>query len=340
MRVGMAAAAAAVTSMLLVGPAAAQQKRTTVVLGVSGRPDQAELELALDRGYFARQGLDIKTVQASGGPEFVSSLATNQLQVASGSPNPGLFNALNRGIDIRIVADFAHLGDAKDTTLSLMVRKDLMDSGAVKTPADLKGRSLSIGPSGPGEIPDVLFTRIFDPLGITEKDMRLEYLGFANVLAAFTSKALDSGFEVEPLVQAAERRNIARVLVPGGAVDPGGELSVVYYSPEFAQNRDAATRFMVAYLEGVRDYYDAFFLGRNKDATIKLLIEHLPFKDPKVWATSRQFTDQNGKVNVADLKYQAGVYKRLGMITGKVPDLDKYVDPQFAEAAVKEIGQR
>ncbi|MGH7091643.1 MAG: ABC transporter substrate-binding protein, partial [Stellaceae bacterium] len=287
-----------------------------------------------------RHGISIEEVPASSGQEFASALATEQIQVATGVPNAALFNALNRGINIRIVADFAHLGDAKDTTLSLMVRKDLIDSGAVKTPADLKGRSLSIGPSGPGEIPDVLFTRIFDPLGITHKDMQLEYLGFANVLAAFTSKALDSGFEVEPLVQAGERRNIARVLVPGGAVDPGGELSVVYYSPAFAKNRNAATRFMVAYLQGIRDYYAAFFLGKDKDATIKLLIEHLPLKDPKVWATSRQFTDLNGKVNVADLKYQAGVYKRLGMISGNVPDIDNYVDPQFADAAVKEIGKR
>jgi NitT/TauT family transport system substrate-binding protein len=338
MRVKIAAAVIC-AALGLAGAAGAQQK-TTVVLGVSGRPDQAGLELALDRGYFTRQGLDIKTVQATGGPEFVSSLATDQIQVASGSPNPGLFNALNRGIDIRIVADFAHYGDATDRALSLLVREDLMDSGAVKTPADLKGRTVNIGPGGPGQVPDVLFTKIFDPYGISHNDVKLEYINFPDLLAAFASKSLDAGFQIEPLVTAAEVRKIARVLVTGGSVYPGGELSVVYYSPAFARNKDAATKFMIGYLEGVRDYYDAFFLGKNKDATIDLLIQHLPLKDPKIWAISRQFTDLNGKVNVADLKFQAGVYKKLGMISGDVPDIDKYVDPQFAEAAVKAIGER
>jgi NitT/TauT family transport system substrate-binding protein len=337
MRAWMAAAAA--VGLALSGAAGAQQK-TTVVLGVSGRPDQAGLELALDRGYFARQGLDIKTVQATGGPEFVSALAADQIQVASGAANPGLFNALKRGIDIRIVADFAHLGDATDRTLSLMVRQDLIDSGAVKSPADLKGRSLSNGPSGAGQLSDVLSTRIFDPVGLSLRDFQVVYINFSDLMAAFASKAVDSGFQIEPLVTAAEERHIARVLVPGGAIYPGGELSVVYYSSAFAQKTDAATRFMVAYLEGMRDYYDAFFLGKNKDETIALLIDHLPLKDPKIWAISRQFTDLNGAVNVADLKFQAGVYKRLGMISGEIPDIDKFIDPQFAAAAVKALGAR
>src|SRR5689334_2421578 len=99
-------------AVLLAGIATAHaQPKTVVKLGVSGRPDQAALELALRRGYFTEYGLDVQTVQANIGMDFIAAIGTNQLQVASGSPNAGLFNALNRGIDIRIVADFAHVGD-------------------------------------------------------------------------------------------------------------------------------------------------------------------------------------------------------------------------------------
>jgi NitT/TauT family transport system substrate-binding protein len=326
-------------AFVLSGAASAQQP-TTVMLGVSGRPDQADLQLALDRGYFAAQGLDIKTVQASSGMEFVSSLATDQLQVASGSPNAGLFNALNRGIDIRIVADFAHFGDAKDRTLSLIARADLVDGGIVKGPADLKGRSIAFGPAGLGQVTDVLYDKIFAPLGIGRDAMQIEHINFPDIIAAFASKAIDSAFEVEPFVTVAEQRNVARVVVPGGAAYPGGELSVVYYSAAFAKNEDAATRFMVAYLKGVRDYYDAFFLGKDRDATIGELVKSLPLKDPRLWAKSRQFTDLNGKVNVADLKYQAEFYRKIGALSGPVPDIDRYVDPRFATAAVKVLGAR
>ena len=145
---------------------------------------------------------------------------------------------------------------------------------------------------------------------------------------------------VEPLVTMGEQKEIARVLVDGGTVYPGGELSVFYFSPGFAKNKDAATKFMVAFLQGARDYYDAFFLGKGKDEAIKLLVQYLPVKDPALWQTSRQNTDVNGHVNVDDLKYQAAFYKSQGYVTGAVPDIDKQVDTEFADAAVKILGRR
>jgi NitT/TauT family transport system substrate-binding protein len=335
-------------ALLAVAPdlASAQATNTTptaarkhIKLGVSGRPDQASLELALRRGYFEQQGLDVETVQATTGQEMVPSLASNQLQAASGSPNAGLFNALNRGIDIRIVGDFAHIGDAQDRTVAIMARADLFDSGQIKTFADANGRVVSEGP-GPGQITEIVFQKLFDQAKLSPSDVTVKYINFPDSLAAFASKTLDVTFMVEPLVTAADRQNLARVLVPGGAIALGAELSIWIFSPEFAKDKDAATRFMVAFLKGARDYYDAFFLGKDKDATIALLTQYLSVKDPKLWETSRQYTDLNGRVNVADLKRQATFHVQHGNVTGAVPDLDKFLSPEFAEAAVKQLGER
>lgn len=330
--------AAALVAAALVSPAAAQQK-LHIKLGVSGRPDQADLELAYRRGYFEKQGLEIEYVQASSGQEMVPALANNQLQVASGSPNAGLFNALNRGIDIRIVGDFAHVGPKGDRTVAVVARADLMDQGVIKTPADLKGRSVAHGP-GPGQISDILLNTLFRMNGFAKMDVQIRDFTFADALAAIGTKTLDASFQVEPLVTVGERRDIARVLIDGGSVIPRAELSVIYFSPEFARNKDAGTRFMVAFLQGARDYYDAFFLGNGKDEAIKLLVQYLPVKDLTVWATSRQYTDLNGKVNVENVKEQAKFYRDEGLVSGGIPDIDKYVDPSFAEAAVKILGPR
>lgn len=313
--------------------------RKTIKLGVSGRPDQASLELALRRGYFADEGLDVETVQAQTGQEMVPAVATNQLQAASGSPNAGLFNALNRNIDIRIVGDFAHIGGADDRTISIMARPDLLDSGQIKTVADLKGKTISYGP-GPGQITQIIFQTLYDQAKISASDVDIKYLNFGDTLASFAGKTTDVGFVVEPLVTQAEAQNIARVFIPGGQIDPGAELSIWVYSPEFAKDKESATKFMVAFLRGARDYYDAFFLGKGKDAAIALLTQYLPVKDPKLWEKSKQSTDLNGRVNVADLKRQAAFHKAHGNITGPVPDLDKYLSPEFAEAAVKRLGER
>jgi NitT/TauT family transport system substrate-binding protein len=325
------------------GPAVAQSTtpdhKTVVKLGVTGRPDQAPLELALRRGYFEQQGIEIQTVQANVGMEFVSALAADQIQVTSGSPNAGLFNALNRGIDIRLVANFAHVGDARDGAVSIIVRSDLVDSGAVKTVADLKGRTINAGAGGRGQYPDVLFQKMLAMNKMTMEDVKFVYITFADSMAALASKSIDAAFMVEPLVTMAERQNTAKILLRAGEIDPGAQLSVVLYSPNFAQQREVATKYMVAYLHGVRDYYEAFFLKKDRDATITLLTQTLPVKDPAIWANAMpQYTDLNGRIDVADLKRQAALYKEQGNITGAVPDLDKFVDPSFAEAAVKILG--
>ncbi len=94
------------------------------------------------------------------------------------------------------------------------------------------------------------------------------YLAFADSLAAMAGKKVDAAFMVEPLITQANEKNIARVLVRAGSVDPGAELAVLMYSGAFAKETDAATKFMVAYLKGARDYYDAFYEKKDRDAVI------------------------------------------------------------------------
>jgi len=307
---------------------------------VQGRPDQAALELGIDRGYFKRQGLDIQTAQITDGAQMVPSLSTNQVQVGNGAPSVALFNALNRGIDIRIVADYAHVGPKGDTTLSILARKDLMDSGAVKSMADLKGRTIALGAT-PGTVSDYIFQRALDRDHIQASDMTVKYLPFPDTLSAMGSKVVDAGLLTEPLVTQAVAQGIAKVLYPGGDLIPGTYLSVLQYSADFATKQpDAAGRFMVAYLQGVRDYNDAFLDKKDRDAAIKLLTEHLSVKDPRVWETSGpEYIDPNGRVNMDDLKRQGEFFVQQGKLTA-VPDFGKYLDASFAAAAVKQLGAR
>ncbi|HEY7065872.1 MAG TPA: hypothetical protein VII06_30635 [Chloroflexota bacterium] len=132
-----------------------------------------------------------------------------------------------------------------------------------------------------------------------------------------------------------------RTFAVGGAVIPGAYLSLVVYSPEFAQRPDVATRWMVAYLQGVRDYWAAFHEQKDRDAAIAVLSERLSLKDPRVWETaSPEFMDLNGRIDAARLGQQAAFFQREGTLTGDLPDLNRFIDPQFAEGAVRQIGAR
>lgn len=313
--------------------------KLSLKVGASDRPDQAALYLALYHGYFEQQGLAVELIPAVTGADFLSGLGMNQIQATTSSLTAALFNALNRGIDIRIVADYAHVGTERDQTAAIVARVDLIDQGVLRTPADLKGRVLAGGPV-PAQLPELVYRKLFAECNISAADVTMRFLAFPDSLAALATKNIDVAFLIEPLVTQADRQNIARVFVPLSAVMPGAELSVLQFSAEFAKNSDGAVRFMVAYLQGVRDFYDATWLHKNEDATIALLMEHLSLKDRNLWKVMRRHADLNGRINVASIKEQAAFYKDEGTVTGPIPDIDKFIDKHFAEAAVKIIGER
>lgn len=315
--------------------------RVALKVAVQGRPDMAHLQLAMDRGYLAAQGLDIETVQITSGAEMVPALATNQVQVGNGAPSAALFNALARGVDIRLVADYAHVGPPTDTTLAMMVRKEAWDSGAVRSLADMRGRTVAVG-TVPGTISDLLFNRALAREGITADGITTQYLPLVDIVAALANGRVDAGTLTDPLTTQAVQQGIGVVLYPAGVVVPGAILSVLQYSAAFAAEQpDAGVRFMVGYLQGVRDYHDAFVLGKDRDAAIATLVQSLSLKDPRIWEASHPATqDQNGMIDMAQLQDAAEYYLQRGDFSGPMPDLARYVDPRFAEAAVQILGRR
>ncbi len=315
--------------------------RVAVRVAVQGRPDQAHLQLALDRGYFAAQGLDVETVHITSGAEMVPALATNQIQVGNGAPSAALYNAMSRGVDIRIVADYAHVGPPTDTTLAILVRKDLWDAGSVRSLTDLRGRTFAAG-TVPGTVSDLLLDRALAMEGIGRDGIQVQYMPIPDILAALANARVDGGTLTEPLATQAVQQGIAVVLYPAGAVIPGAILSVLQYSSQFAiEQPDAAIRFMIGYLQGVRDYYDAFVLRRNREAAIDTLVRSLSPKDPRIWESYHPTTiDLNGMVDLDALRDAAEYYLQKGMFTGPIPDFTKFVDMQFADAAVHILGRR
>lgn len=179
------------------------------------------MQLALDRGYFKEQGLNIETVQAASGLDFVASLGRNDLQVASGSPNAGLFNALNRNIDIRIVADFAHVSDdPNDSSVAYIANPELVSSGRLKNAGDLKGMAVNPSP-GLGLVGEYVLNKALKARGASIADVILKPIGFNEAYIGVKNGALAASWMVEPFITQAVKQKDAVILFPAGAVAPG-----------------------------------------------------------------------------------------------------------------------
>src|SRR5215213_7433173 len=109
-----------------------------VRLGALGSTTDAGFYIALDRGYFREQGLDIEFVPFDSAARMVAPLSAGQLDVGGGSPSAGLFNAIARGIDVKLVADKGSAPPGFGFE-GLLFRRDLADSGQLRTAGDLAG---------------------------------------------------------------------------------------------------------------------------------------------------------------------------------------------------------
>src|ERR1044071_3818408 len=79
----------------------------TVRVGIISNATDATFFWAQERGYLREQGLDMETTPFNSANFMVAPLGADQLDVGGGAPGPGLFNAILRGVNLRIVADRA-----------------------------------------------------------------------------------------------------------------------------------------------------------------------------------------------------------------------------------------
>jgi len=98
-------ATAALLSAAVLAPTRAFGATPTVVrLGATLSQSDAPICVAIAKGYFADQGLDVQITPLQTAAMMMAPLGAGQLDVAAGAPTAGLFNAVGHGIDLKCVA--------------------------------------------------------------------------------------------------------------------------------------------------------------------------------------------------------------------------------------------
>lgn len=327
---------------LLVGLACApnaQAQADKVMVGISNAATDAGFYIADKKGYFRDAGIAVDMTAFPSAAKMIAPLGSGDLDVGAGTVSAGLYNAVERGIALRIVADKGSVTDQLEYS-TLIVRKDLVDSGRFKTLADLKGMTVACASPGTGN--ESSLNEALKKGGLKFTDVHVVYMGFPEMLVALHNKAVDAAINNEPTITEAEEQGIA-VRASKNVIYPGQQTAVVLYSEKFAQARRAtAQKFMVAYLRAVRDYNDALKNGRlagpNADEILSILTQYTKIKDRKVYAKMVPFAvNPNGHVNEATLKNDYKFFRERGLIDGKVT-VDQVIDSSFADQAVKTLG--
>jgi NitT/TauT family transport system substrate-binding protein len=125
---------------------AAQQMTTVHAASATAAIGNAGQLLAQTQGYFAQEALLIDEVKTDPSTTLPALLA-GQIDVGGLGMDAGLFSAIQRGVDIRIVAPQAS-SDPDANGVFFVVRKDLIDGGRVRDYADLKGLKIAVSARG------------------------------------------------------------------------------------------------------------------------------------------------------------------------------------------------
>jgi NitT/TauT family transport system substrate-binding protein len=227
----------------------------------------APLYVAIEKGYVREQGIDLQLDRAAAGQDAMPLIANGQLDAVVGGFSAATFNAVQRGLDLRIVASMGRQ-PASGYPSALMVRKDLLDTGAVKGMQDLRGRKVAIS-GGEGSTGSYWMATKLRPAGLDLKDIQMVNMGFPDMVAAFSSGSIDAGFPSAPATTQIHNAGTADFF--GGVTAPGASAVGVTYGGPFLKGRpDVARNLLAALIKGAHDVQgQGYFAPENLDAYAK-----------------------------------------------------------------------
>jgi NitT/TauT family transport system substrate-binding protein len=289
-----------------------------VKIGISRTISDAGYYMADAMGFFREEGMEVSITGFNSAAQMIAPLGTGELDVGGGTVSAGLYNAVGRGILMKIVADQASIKPGYGYS-SLMVRKDLVDSGRYKSFADLKGMKVAIGAPGTGTASAL--NEALKKGGLKYSDVDVVYIGFPEHLPTYKNKGIDASITNEPTMTRAIEDGVAVRVAGNDVTYPDQQTAVTFFSDHFIKNRrDVAERFMRAYLRGVRMYNDALKDGRlagpKASEVIPILVKYTTIKDESMFRRMvPSYCNPDGEVNVASLKKDLEFFFReLGLI--------------------------
>jgi NitT/TauT family transport system substrate-binding protein len=215
-------------------------------LGYMKIVDNAALFMAMEKGYFKAEGLELETVPMAGGAVIVQGVTSGDLQF--GWTNViSLYQAHVEGFDFKLIAGGATNLRGSNETHAIEVLKD----GPIKSAKDLMGKTVAVNTLN--NIVHLMAMAWVDKNGGNSAKIKFIELPFPQMEAALVAGKVDAISVQEPFAAAAARRPEVRVLAnPWGDVAPRFLIASWFASEKWIQkNRDTARAFVRAVNRGI-----------------------------------------------------------------------------------------
>jgi NitT/TauT family transport system substrate-binding protein len=297
------------------------------------------LMVAIDKGYFAQQKIDIKTVIFNGSSQVIMpEIARGDVDIAGISSNPGMFNQFAQGFDAKIIASMTSGHKGWDPTVWLMVRQDDWDAKTIRAARDLRGKHFD--GSTPGGSGWYTAMHVLTEGALTPADMTFTQR-FSTPADWLTSLRNINDVQAvwEPTVTELERQHIAHRWVSITDIDPGYQEGYLAASSALLKTRpDVVRRFLIAYVKASKLIADGN--GKWTPDLVAILAKWSGLSPGDIAAIpTPPYTGELGRINEASLAQVQRFWHTRGLVLTEV-SMDTLVDASFITAAQKAAGER
>ena len=215
-------------------------------LGYMNIVDNTPMFVAMEKGFFKAEGLELDTVPMAGGAVIVQGVTAGDLQF--GWTNViSLYQAHVEGFDFKLIAGGATNVRGSNETHAIVVGKD----SPIKAAKDLAGKTVAVNTLN--NIVHLMAMAWVDKNGGVSSKIKFVEIPFPQMAPALVAGKVDAISVQEPFAAAAARQPETRVLTnPWGDVAPKFLIASWFASEKWVQrNRQVAQAFVRALNRGI-----------------------------------------------------------------------------------------
>jgi sulfonate transport system substrate-binding protein len=310
------------------GPAMAQNL-TKLKAGMVTGIDQIGLPIALERGFFEKQGLDVEIARPyATGVDALNALQAGESEIVQvGVP---MIGAVLRGMDLVALGNYS--GNAtklgSDATMALIASES---SGIRKGDlASLKGKKIA---ASFGTINHLYILALLEKAGLTPADVTLVNTPPPDMTVALLSKGIDafSGWDPWPIVALKDVPGAVEVIRGGDVISYLGFN--VGLRPWVEKNGATIEKFLAAVSEADK------WMRANPKQAAQVATRWIPGLKADVAETAMQFNIQQADRRLSANNYRAlwsaeDRLNRLGFIKSTF-DVNRHIEPKHILAVMQ-----
>ncbi|HEU5471564.1 MAG TPA: ABC transporter substrate-binding protein [Actinophytocola sp.] len=263
-------------------PAAAPEL-ATITVGALPIVDAAAVWIAMKKGYFAAEGLQVEVKTLTSGAAAVPGLANNEMQFAMGNYVSFFAAQASGALDLKLVADAYQ---AKAGMFLIMIGR----ASPIIRPRDLAGRKIAV--NARANVAELTARSALETSGVDLRTVTFVAIPFPEMSAALAAGTVDAAFMVEPYVTQAEKDTGAVPLVDA-ASGPTANIPIAGWvtSARFArENPNTAYAFQRAILRGQADAADRIEVEQVVAENVKVDAMTVSLMNLGTWPTTLEAT--------------------------------------------------